>query len=254
MSSTRSSSKRTKSSAKRSKVISRDNLGYSISATIKNGARRRAKVRSTVDKTNDRKDEMKYDMGEDVQAMQNGVWYKATLLERTPSSRFNLVWDIDDLGYGKKRSSDVRKADDFRVGQMIEGKYKNGKWYAAIILKKNSDGTFNLEWRELNAFLGDSIKTLDEIRNMSTSQFTRESERKEMRTAVRRSKVTAVEESQRNLALTLAGSTSQTSNGSQGSDPLAFDLAFEALMGGGDASRFNSASPTTPRASASSYS
>jgi len=260
-SSTRSSSKRTKSSTKRAKVISRDNLGYSISATIKNGG---AKARSTVDKTNDRKDEIKYDAYENVQAMQDGVWYEATLLDRTPSGRFNLVMDIDDLGYEKKRSSDVRKADDFRVGQMIEGQYRKGKWYPAIILEKNSGGTFTLEWRELNGFLGHSIKTIDEIRNMSTSQLTIESERKKMRTAVRRSKVTAVEESQRNLALALSGSTSQTSNdsvqgGRQGSDSdLTFealmgggdaDLAFEAFMGGGDASRFNSASPTTPRAS-----
>ncbi len=64
-------------------------------------------------------------------------------------------WAVDGLrrrrlhlagGAATLRLEQLSKRTGFDVGDRIEGKYKTGKWYSAVIESRNMDGTFVLRW------------------------------------------------------------------------------------------------------------
>jgi hypothetical protein len=56
----------------------------------------------------------------------------------------------------------VQSSAPFAVGDRVEGKYKNGNWFPAIIFEQESDGRFQLRWDDGDPL--DRIKSADELR------------------------------------------------------------------------------------------
>ena len=50
----------------------------------------------------------------------------------------------------------------FKAGDAVDGLYKNGKWYPAVIDKKNDNGTYTLNWNDGDT--ADRIKAAKDIR------------------------------------------------------------------------------------------
>ena len=82
-------------------------------------------------------------------------------------------WAVDGIrqrrlhaagGPASLHSGHVRsqREQDFAVGDKVEGKYRNGCWYPAVVAAEKSDGTFELRWDDGDS--QDRIKGPGELR------------------------------------------------------------------------------------------
>jgi len=62
----------------------------------------------------------------------------------------------------QKHKEQQQQQSAFKVGDAVEGLYKNGKWYSAVIDKRNENGTYTLNWTDGDA--ADRIKAGKDIR------------------------------------------------------------------------------------------
>ena len=62
------------------------------------------------------------------------------------------------------------EAAEFRVGDEVEGKYKNGRWYPAVVKEVQEDGTYLLDWNDGDS--EDRVKSARQLRRAQVSPNT----------------------------------------------------------------------------------
>eukprot|EP00930_Biecheleria_cincta_P039545 TRINITY_DN27178_c0_g1_i1.p1 TRINITY_DN27178_c0_g1~~TRINITY_DN27178_c0_g1_i1.p1 ORF type:complete len:1835 (-),score=290.54 TRINITY_DN27178_c0_g1_i1:77-5581(-) len=78
----------------------------------------------------------------------------------TVAQRSEGLWKIR-LDVAEERIEKI-ESSCLAIGEAVEGKYKNGKWYPATIAKIQPDGTYLLNWNDGDS--ADRIKRSDELR------------------------------------------------------------------------------------------
>lgn len=95
----------------------------------------------------------------------DGNWYGATISEAQADGGFKVAWDDGDLRDRAKDAKDVRASsigdEEFTVGEYVQARFGDGKWYGATVAEAHRDGTFKIRWNDGD---GEETKRPDDLR------------------------------------------------------------------------------------------
>ena len=83
-------------------------------------------------------------VGEKVNVIWNGTWYKSTILE-IKNGKFKVHYDGWGSEWDEWVTSDRIKVWSFKVGEKVQV-LSNGIWYKASILQSGNDGTYKVHY------------------------------------------------------------------------------------------------------------
>ena len=93
--------------------------------------------------------------------------YEIGHIEFSESKMKKIVYVIqritDDAVNKQKIVEASTKPNEFRVGDKVDGRYKNNRWYPAVIAEKKPDGSFVLNWDDNDS--QDRVKSAKDLRH-----------------------------------------------------------------------------------------
>jgi len=110
-------------------------------------------------------------VGQHVEAIfSDGEWFPAMVTKANPNGTFKITWDDGTGDSDGRQPGELRpwqrgaprlEPQEFTVGEYVQAKYDDGKWYGATVIEANRDGTFEIRWNDGE---GEATKRPDDLR------------------------------------------------------------------------------------------
>lgn len=106
-----------------------------------------------------------FEVGEEVEALyRNDCWYQGKIDAILGPNEYMLAWKDGDTNDRVKISEHIRRAKVIDVGEVVEGLFKNGKWYRATIERVEGPDEYIMAWDDGDQT--DKVKTRRYLRRL----------------------------------------------------------------------------------------